>query len=58
MYGFCYATLIGKTPEEVERMVDEYRKYPFFDGGVVRETAGKFKHRGEYMAIVSYFNND
>lgn len=58
MYGLCYATLIGQTVEEVERKVDEYRKYPHFDGGTVRETVGKFKLQGRFMAIVNYFNND
>lgn len=60
MYGFCNATLIGETIEEVEKKVDAYRKYPFFNGGKIRTTqdAPKFRHQGKYMATVNYFNND
>lgn len=60
MYGFCHATLIGETIEEVEKKVDAYRKYPFFNGGKIRTTqdAPKFRHQGKYMATVNYFNND
>lgn len=60
MYGFCNASLIGETIEEVEKKVDAYRKYPIFDGGKIRTTqdAPKFGHQGKYMAIVNYFNND
>lgn len=58
MYGFCNATLIGETLEEVEKQVDLYRKYPFFSGGKVRKTVGKFVHQGKYMAVVNYFNSD
>ena len=60
MYGFCNATLIGETIKEVEKKVDAYRKYPFFEGGKVRSTqdAPKFRRQGKYMATVNYFNND
>lgn len=60
MYGFCNATLVGQTVEEVEEKVNAYRKYPFFDGGKVRSTADapRFKRQGKYMATVNYFNND
>lgn len=58
MYGFVNATLIADTREELERKVDSYRKYPFFECGFIRETTGKFKYRGKYMVVVNYFNND
>lgn len=60
MYGFCNATLIGETVEEVERKIDAYRKYPFFSCGEVRSTqnAPKFRRQGKYMVTVNYFNND
>lgn len=58
MYAFCYATLVGSTIEEVERKIDGYRKYPFFTVGAIHETRGRFKHLGQYMAIVNYFNNN
>jgi hypothetical protein len=58
MYGFVYATLVANTREELEKQIDQYRKYPFFEGGKIRETVGKFVHQGKYMTVVNYFNNN
>jgi len=58
MYGFVYATLVADTREELEKQVDQYRKYPHFEEGFIRPTTGKFKRQGKYMVIVNYFNND
>lgn len=58
MYGFCYATLVGNTIEEVEQKVEQYRKYPFFSCGAIRETMYKWKRLGKFMVVINYFNND
>lgn len=58
MYGFVYATLIADSREELEKQIDQYRKYPFFNQGTIRETTGKFVRQGKLMVIVNYFNND
>lgn len=41
MYGFCIATLIGKSPEEIERKIVEYHEHPFFDVGLILEMVSK-----------------
>lgn len=60
MYGFCNATLLGETVEEVEKKIEPYRKYPFFSNGPIRSTenAPRFKRQGKFMVIVNFFNND
>jgi hypothetical protein len=58
MYGFAYATLVADSHEELMKMVEGYRKYPFFSQGDIFPTRGKFNLQGKFMVIVNYFNND
>lgn len=57
MYGFAYTTLVANSEKELNKLINMYRSYSFFECGSIRESVGKWKHQGKFMVIVSYFNN-